>query len=63
LPLVADIHFNYKLALIAAKSVDCIRFNPGNISDKTKIKETFAIEIPYWKDSLDVCLKKMGERR
>ena len=39
LPLVADIHFNYKLALIAAESVDCIRFNPGNISDKTKIKE------------------------
>ncbi len=39
LPIVADIHFNYKLALIAAESVDCIRFNPGNISDKTKIKE------------------------
>jgi len=39
LPLVADIHFNYKLALIAAESVDCIRFNPGNISDKVKIKE------------------------
>ncbi len=39
LPLVADIHFNYKLALIAAESVDCIRFNPGNISDKSKIKE------------------------
>ena len=36
LPLVADIHFNYKLALIAAESVDCIRFNPGNISDKAK---------------------------
>ena len=39
LPIVADIHFNYKLALIAAQSVDCIRFNPGNISDKNKIKE------------------------
>jgi len=39
LPLVADIHFNYKLALEAAKWVDCIRFNPGNISDKHKIKE------------------------
>ncbi len=39
LPLVADIHFNYKLALIAAESVDCIRFNPGNISDKGKIRE------------------------
>jgi len=39
LPIVADIHFNYKLALEAAKVVDCIRFNPGNISDKNKIKE------------------------
>ncbi len=39
LPLVADIHYNYKLALIAAESVDCIRFNPGNIGNKTKIAE------------------------
>jgi len=39
LPLVADIHFNYKFALIAAEVVDCVRFNPGNISEKSKIKE------------------------
>ena len=39
LPIVADIHFHYKLALEAAKWVDCIRFNPGNINDKNKIKE------------------------
>ncbi len=39
LPLVADIHFNYKLALIAAQSVDCIRINPGNIGEKWKVKE------------------------
>jgi (E)-4-hydroxy-3-methylbut-2-enyl-diphosphate synthase len=38
LPIVADIHFNYKLALIASEVVDCIRFNPGNIGDKSKIK-------------------------
>lgn len=38
LPLVADIHFRYKLALIAAESVDCIRINPGNIGTKEKIK-------------------------
>ncbi len=34
LPIVADIHFHYKLALIAAEVVDCIRINPGNIGDK-----------------------------
>ena len=39
LPLVADIHFNYRLALIAAQSVDCIRINPGNIGEKSRIKE------------------------
>jgi len=39
LPLVADIHFNYRLALIAAESVDCIRINPGNIGDKNRVKE------------------------
>jgi len=39
IPLVADIHFNYKLALEAAKWVDCIRFNPGNIGDKSRVKE------------------------
>ncbi len=38
LPIVADIHFNYKLALIAAESVDCIRINPGNIGSKERIK-------------------------
>ena len=39
LPLVADIHFNYRLALEAAKWVDAIRFNPGNIGEKNRIKE------------------------
>ena len=39
LPVVADIHFNYRLALEAAKWVDCIRFNPGNIGEKSRIKE------------------------
>ncbi len=39
LPLIADIHFNYKLALEAAKWVDCIRVNPGNIGEKSRIKE------------------------
>ncbi len=39
LPLVADIHFNYRLALIAAETVDCIRINPGNIGEKSRVKE------------------------
>lgn len=39
LPLIADIHFNYKLALIAAEVVDCIRINPGNIGKQERVKD------------------------
>ena len=39
LPLVADIHFNHKLALISAEVVDCIRLNPGNIGNKQRVAE------------------------
>lgn len=39
IPLVADIHFNYELAIIAANAgVDKLRINPGNIGNKDKIK-------------------------
>ena len=39
IPLVADIHFYYKLALAALKGgIDKIRINPGNIGDKQKVK-------------------------
>ena len=34
-----------------------------SLLNKAKIKKEFKIEIPYWKDSLDKCLKKMGERK
>lgn len=34
IPLVADIHFNPKIAEIAAKVVEKIRINPGNFADK-----------------------------
>ena len=38
-PLVADIHFDYKLALTAIESgVDKIRINPGNIGDDDRVK-------------------------
>ena len=40
IPLVADIHFNYKIAVAAAKAgVDKIRINPGNIGSKDKVRE------------------------
>ena len=39
IPLVADIHFDYKLAVEAAKFVDKLRINPGNIGSEEKVKE------------------------
>ena len=39
IPLVADIHFDYKLALEAvAAGVDKVRINPGNIGDDSKVE-------------------------
>lgn len=38
-PLVADIHFDYRIALeAAAAGVDKIRINPGNIGDDSRVK-------------------------
>lgn len=38
-PLVADIHFDYRLALGAAeRGIDKIRINPGNIGDESRVK-------------------------
>ena len=40
IPLVADIHFDYKIALAAAEAgFDKIRINPGNIGDDEHVKE------------------------
>lgn len=40
IPLIADIHFHYQLALLAIESgADGIRINPGNISSRKKIAE------------------------
>ncbi len=40
IPLISDIHFNYKLALKAIESgVDGLRINPGNIGEHWKVQE------------------------
>ena len=40
IPIVADIHFDYKIALEAIEAeVDKIRINPGNIGDEEKVKK------------------------
>ena len=44
IPLVADIHFDYRLALLAMENgVDKIRINPGNIGDIENIKKVVSM--------------------
>ncbi len=39
-PLVADIHFDYRLALAALEAgMHCIRINPGNIGSRERVRE------------------------
>ena len=43
IPLIADIHFDYKIALkVAELGADCLRINPGNIGKEDRIKEVIA---------------------
>ena len=43
-PLVADIHFDHKIALkVMEYGVDCVRINPGNIGSEKKIKEVIDV--------------------
>ena len=40
IPLIADIHFHYQLALECARGgVDCLRLNPGNLRNEEQVKE------------------------
>ena len=39
IPLIADIHFNYKLALMCAeRGIDALRINPGNIGERKNVE-------------------------
>ncbi|WP_201532784.1 flavodoxin-dependent (E)-4-hydroxy-3-methylbut-2-enyl-diphosphate synthase [Psychrobacter ciconiae] len=42
-PLVADVHFDHKIALAVAEAgADCLRINPGNIGNDAKVREVVA---------------------
>lgn len=43
IPLITDIHFDYKIALkVADYGADCLRINPGNIGKEDRIKQVIA---------------------
>ena len=40
IPLIADIHFHYQLALECAEGgIDCLRLNPGNLRDEDQVRQ------------------------
>ena len=34
-----------------------------SLLNKSKIKNSFNIDVPFWKDGLDDCLRRLGERK
>ncbi|WP_457678898.1 flavodoxin-dependent (E)-4-hydroxy-3-methylbut-2-enyl-diphosphate synthase [Thermovibrio sp.] len=43
-PLIADIHFDHRLALLSIEEgADCVRINPGNIGKEWKVKEVVSL--------------------
>lgn len=71
IPVIADIHFDYKLAISSILSgVSCVRINPGNIKNKAKLEEIIsvakdhdcAIRIGVNSGSLDSLLRKKYEK-
>ena len=43
IPIVADIHFQYRVALRCAEyGVDKIRINPGNIGDEDRVRQVYS---------------------
>ena len=54
-PIIADIHFHYKRAIEAAENgAKCLRINPGNIGDKSKIHDVLSAAIAFFTDLLDI---------
>ena len=54
IPLVADIHFDYKLAIAAIENgADKIRINPGNIGDEQRVRAVVEKAKEYYKDIMN----------
>ena len=47
IPLVADIHFDYKIALEVADTADCLRINPGNIGKEDRVREVIPVSYTH----------------
>ncbi|QIA07799.1 dTDP-4-dehydrorhamnose reductase [Draconibacterium halophilum] len=64
--------YDFALAIFEISGVDCkaipvlsenfpspVKRPAYSVLNKAKIKETYKLEVPYWRDSLKICLKKL----
>ena len=57
IPLIADIHFHYQLALKCLEGgVDCLRLNPGNLRNEDQVREVVAYPLLVVLAALEVSL-------
>ena len=56
-PLIADVHFNPQVALIAAQLVEKVRINPGNYADKKQFKQ-----LSYTEQEYQLEIERIAER-
>jgi (E)-4-hydroxy-3-methylbut-2-enyl-diphosphate synthase len=56
-PLIADVHFNPQIALIAAEIVEKVRINPGNYADKKQFKQ-----LSYTEQEYNLEIERIAER-
>jgi (E)-4-hydroxy-3-methylbut-2-enyl-diphosphate synthase len=56
-PLIADVHFNHQVALIAAEIVEKVRINPGNYADKKQFKQ-----LSYTEQEYNLEIERISER-
>ena len=68
--------YDFAISIIAIGKIDCYvkpieskdyptlaKRPPFSVLNKSKIKNDFEIEIPYWRDSLEICILKLNNKK
>ena len=62
-PLVADIHFDYRLALTAMEAgIDALRINPGNIGRRENVVKVVLSRKIFWRNTEDIPRRKAWQK-
>ncbi len=50
------------ILVTVSNSQSCVVWPAYSVLDKTKIKETFSVVVPYWIDSLKICVDNINNQ-